>query len=137
MGYITWGGEYFQETCVRHHSKPTKFYYIYCVFIIYYFIIYYCDFSHTAKFFHNILSSRPVNNYPTPPVFHYHRPPMVSSYGIGVNHCPQSYPRRLSFFQLHPKPLMEIPVPLSSPYAFLDPPYNRAPLTLSIAWIKT
>ena len=86
-----------------------------------------CDFSHSANppynSRYNIPSSRPVNIYPAPSLPLYHLPPMASqvkTYGIGVSQCLQSYTQRTGLLQIHPKPLMEIPVHPPLPKAFRD-----------------
>ena len=74
------------------------------------------------------LPSRPVNKYITPSFFHHDRSTVASqgtTHGIGANQFPQNYPRRQGFFQLYPKPLMDIPIQPPLPHAFYNHPCYR------------
>ena len=86
-----------------------------------------CDFSHSFSYPYRSLPSRPVNKYITPSLFHHDRPTVVSqgaTHEIGVNQFPQNYPRQ-GFFQLYPKPLMDIPIQPPLPHAFYNHPCYR------------
>ena len=74
-----------------------------------------CDFSLSNSYSYSFPPSRPVNNFSTPSILHHYRPtpiPQDTSRGIGANSFPQS------FFQIYPRPLMEILVHPPNPYAF-------------------
>ena len=84
-----------------------------------------CDFSHSFSYPYRSLPSRPVNKYITPSLFHHDRPTVASqgtTHGIGANQFPQNYPRRQGFFQLYPKPLMDIPIQPPLPHVFYNHP---------------
>ena len=97
-----------------------------------------CDFSHRSlqkpqspsfSYPYCSLPPRPVNKYITP-FFHHDRPTVASqgtTHGIGANQFPQNYPRRQGFFQLYPKPLMDIPTQPPLPHAFYNHPCYRTP----------
>ena len=74
-----------------------------------------CDLSHSNSYSYSFPPSRSVNNFSTASILHHYRPtpiPQDTSRGIGANSFPQS------FFQIYPRPLMEIPVHPPNPYAF-------------------
>ena len=87
-----------------------------------------CDFSHSVSYPYRSLPSRPVNKYITPSFFHHDRPTVASqgtTHGIGANQFPLNYPRRQGFFQLYPKPLMDIPIQPPLPHVFHNHPCYR------------
>ena len=95
-----------------------------------------CDFSHSFSYPYRSLPSRPVNKYITPSLFHHDRPTVVSqgtTHGIGANQFPQNYSRQ-GFFQLYPKPLMDIPIQPPLPHAFYNHPCYRTLYAETLVW---